>query len=357
MKLCLYCDTIYSMKIIHTADIHLDSPLVGVRDPALRRHELLLALDKLFRYADANNVSAVIIAGDLFDVNFVTEQTVRSVADIFAHSNAAIAVLKGNHGGSASYELLRQLCPQVGFFGEEWTSFKLGNVTVCGRELGVNDDEQWDRLSLDPMRYNIVVLHGDVDDDSYGRINGRVLANSGAKYVALGHRHAFCEHRFGLVRACYSGALEPRGFDESADTGFVEIDTDSDQIRFVRQAIRSVVTRVVNVDGIDSDVALRRAVTDATADVSSENYLNVVFRGELCGGLHAELVAKQALTGRYFALRIADLTVPRVDLQSIMQEVSLRGEFVKLATGIEDEKLRSEVLKMGLAALNGEDLT
>lgn len=344
------------MKIIHTADVHLDSPLVGVQDPTLRRHELILALDKLVRYANANGVSAIIIAGDLFDVSFATEQTVRSVAEIFSHCNAAIAVLKGNHGGSAPYELLSKLCPQVGFFGDEWTSFNLGNVTVCGRELGVNDAEQWAKFSLDPTRYNIVVLHGDVDDDSYGQIDGKALANSGAKYVALGHRHAFREHRFGNVRACYSGVLEARGFDESADTGFVEIDTDRDQIRFVHQAIRSVITRNVNVDGLQSDVALQRAVVDATQGVGRENYLNVVFRGELCAGLHPELVARQMLQGNYFALRIKDTTAPHVDLQALSQEISLRGEFVKLVLGIADESLRSEILKMGLAALNGEDL-
>ena len=32
------------MKIIHTADIHLDSPLSQVGDSAVRRHELLRAV-------------------------------------------------------------------------------------------------------------------------------------------------------------------------------------------------------------------------------------------------------------------------------------------------------------------------
>lgn len=346
------------MKIIHTSDIHLDSPLIGVKDPTLRRHELIVALQKLVEYANANGVSAIIIAGDLFDGSFATEQTVRSVADIFSHSNAAIAVLKGNHDGTTSYDLLQKLCSQsqVAFFGDEWTSFNLGNVTVCGRELGKNDVEQWAKFSLDPMRYNIVVLHGDIDDDTYGLIDTTALANSGAKYIALGHRHAFSEHRFGSVRACYSGVLEARGFDESSDTGFVEIDTDRDQIRFVHKAIRSVVTRVINVDGLQSDVALQRAVVEETSSVGAENYLNVVFRGELFEGLHPELVARQQLKGNYFALRIKVETVPMVDLQEVSQEISLRGEFVKLTMSIPNEELRGEVLKMGLAALNGEDL-
>ena len=35
------------MKIIHTADVHLDSPLAGVADGKLRRRELLRALSNV----------------------------------------------------------------------------------------------------------------------------------------------------------------------------------------------------------------------------------------------------------------------------------------------------------------------
>ena len=342
------------MKIIHTADIHLDSPLVGVANAALRRHELLVALSNMSEYAANNGVSAIIVAGDLFDDSFATSQTVQSVADIVNSSAATWFVLRGNHGGSAPYDKLQKSCSQVHFFDSEWGYFNYGNVTICGRELGNDDAEQWRKLSLDPSRYNVVVLHGDVDDDTYGLIDKRALANSGAKYVALGHRHAYAQLKFGTVRAYYSGALECRGFDEATDSGFVEIDTDTDTVRFVRQAIRSVVTKNIDVTNVASDVALQRAVMDATGDVSPRNYLIVVFSGAASDGLHIEMVAKQALEGRFFALRVKDETRAKVDLRALSQEISLRGEFVKLAMEVNDEQLRDEILKLGLAVLNGE---
>lgn len=344
------------MKIIHTADIHLDSPLVGVKDSGVRRHELLVALANLSEYADNNGVSAIIVAGDLFDDRFTTPQTVQSVAEIIRTGRADWFVLRGNHGGREPYDKLHELVSKIHYFADSWTSYNLGNVTICGRELGTNDVEQWGKLSLDASRYNIVVLHGDVDDDSYGLIDKRTLAASGAKYVALGHRHAFCEHKFGNVRACYSGVPESRGFDEPADTGFVEIDTDTNKIRFVKQAIRSVITKSVDVTNINNDIALERAISDAVGDVSLRNYLNIVFCGTTSGDLHIETVAKQLLADKYFALRIKDETATRVDLQSIMNEVSLRGEFVKLALAVKDEKLRDEIVKLGLAALSGGSL-
>ena len=344
------------MKIIHSADIHLDSPLAGVKDSALRRHELLVALLNLSEYANNNGVSAIIIAGDLFDDSFTTTQTVESVAEIVKTSSAEWFVLRGNHGGRTSYDKLKQICPKIHFFGDSWTAYNLDSVTICGRELGQNDVEQWGRLSLDASRYNILVLHGDIDDASYGLIDKRTLSNCGARYVALGHRHTFAEYKFGSVRACYSGVLESRGFDELTETGFVEIDTDTDKIRFVKQAIRSLITKRIDVSNITTDIALQRAISDAVADVSPHNYLNIVFCGASPGDLHLETVAKQQLSDRFFALRIKDETTARVDLSALTQEISLCSEFVKLAMGVKDEKLRDEVVKLGLAALSGGSL-
>ena len=342
------------MKIIHTADLHLDSPLSGVANSVARRHELLTAFSNLAEYANNNGVAAVVVAGDLFDEHFTTEQTVMSVADIIRSSKAAFFVLRGNHGGSAPYEKLAKLCPEIHFFENDWTSYTLGNVTICGRELGRDDAEQWAKLSLDRSVYNVLVLHGDVDDPSYGLIDRKAIAASGASYVALGHRHAFCPLKFGAVKGAYCGVLEARGFDETAATGFVVVDTDTNEIKFVPQAIRQVVNVSVDVSSVSSDIALQSKIQNAVAEVSPRSYLNLMLVGSAREDLHVEMVARQLLEGRFFALRVKDATVLKVDLQSLIQEISLRGEFVKLASEIEDEQLKEAVLKLGLQHLRGE---
>lgn len=344
------------MKIIHTADIHLDSPLSQVKNSAVRRYELLRALSDMAEYANNNGVAAIIVAGDLFDNEYATEQTVLSVAEIVNRSKAGWYVLQGNHGGCAPYVKLKQAAPRLNLFGNEWSYFNLDNVTVCGRELGADDVAQYGKLTLDPKRYNIVVLHGDVDDDSYGLIDRKALASSNVNYVALGHRHSLAKYGFGSVKACYSGALEPRGFDEPSQTGFVLIDTDKDEIRFVEQHIRRIEQVRVDVSGITSDVALATRLADATSGVDKRNYLNVQFVGALNDGLHLSLVANDALSDKFFALRIDDQTTTAYNLAEIVAEVSLRGEFVKLAMQIRDEQMRDDVIKMGLQALRGEDI-
>lgn len=342
------------MKIIHTADIHLDSPLVGVADSALRRTELLRALSDLSEFADNSGVAAVIVAGDLFDDQFVSEKTVKSVAEIVEKSNAQWFVLRGNHGSETPYKALKTLCPKVNFFGESWQEYRLGNVSLIGRELGRNDESEWQKFSVDPSRYNVLVLHGDWDDPTYGVIDKDVVAKSGVNYVALGHRHSFACFKTGNAKVCYSGVLEPRGFDETSETGFVVIDTDADKVFFQKHYVRKVETVTVDVSEVCTDLSLEKLVLEKVAPVSARNYLNVEFVGSLQEGVRLLPVAQNVLENRFFALRLKDKTVLKVDYEQIKQEVSLRGEFVKLACEIADEKLREEVLSLGLRALNGE---
>lgn len=344
------------MKIIHTADIHLDSPLSQVKDPVKRRYELLQALANLSEYTDNNGCSAIIVAGDLFDDKFTTAQTISSVAQIINDSNAEWYILRGNHGDATPYAKLAKQSQKARFFGEDFTYYNIGNVTICGRELGANDAEQYAKLQLDSSRFNIVVLHGDLDGDGYGLIDRKTLSALPVSYVALGHRHAFAKYKFGRIAACYSGALEPRGFDETAQTGFVELDTETNVIRFVEQSLRSVTTVNVDVTGIASDIELNTKIFQAIQGESPKNYLNAVFSGALTEGVHLELIAREALENRFFALRIEDRTVTPYDVDGLMTEVSLRGEFVKLAMEIQDEQLRSDVLKTGLKALAGEEI-
>ena len=344
------------MKIIHTADIHLDSPVLGVADSRARRAELLRALSDTSKYAASSGVDAIIVAGDLFDDKSVSQQTIASVAKIISDSNAQWYVVRGNHGDVSPYRELARLCPKINFFGDDWTTYEIGDVVICGRELGANDAAYWQELSLNPARFNVLVLHGDVDDPSYGEIDKQAIAAQPIKYVALGHRHAFCQHKFGRVVGAYSGVLEARGFDELAPAGFVLLDTDTGKFNFLSHPIRRVETRNIDVSAVATEYELETLIDDSVAAVSANNYLNAVFCGSLADGIRLETVAADKLKNRFFALRIQNNTVPKHDLDKLKKEVSLRGEFVKLALNIPNETERNEVLRLGLLALSGEEL-
>ena len=75
------------MKIIHCADIHLDSKMethMTRQQAAERGRELLQTFLGLIDYAADNGVRAVVIAGDLFDSARISAVTAGSVLDAMA---------------------------------------------------------------------------------------------------------------------------------------------------------------------------------------------------------------------------------------------------------------------------------
>ena len=61
------------IKILHTGDIHLDSPFSGLdpRSAEIRKNELRAAFTSMMTYAKMNNVDMLLMAGDIFDSEYV----------------------------------------------------------------------------------------------------------------------------------------------------------------------------------------------------------------------------------------------------------------------------------------------
>ena len=70
------------MKIIHCADLHLDSRLnthLDEKRAQERRQELLGTWLRLLEYASKQQVSAILISGDMFDTAAVSGTTANAV--------------------------------------------------------------------------------------------------------------------------------------------------------------------------------------------------------------------------------------------------------------------------------------
>ena len=70
------------LKILHTGDIHLDSPFskLDARRAEIRRGELRTSFISMMQYARKNAVDLILVAGDLFDTEFVTRETMALMA-------------------------------------------------------------------------------------------------------------------------------------------------------------------------------------------------------------------------------------------------------------------------------------
>ena len=72
------------MKIIHCADLHLDSKMtsnLSKEQAKERKMEILRTYSRMIEYAKNNDVKAIIIAGDLFDTRNVSATARNLVKD------------------------------------------------------------------------------------------------------------------------------------------------------------------------------------------------------------------------------------------------------------------------------------
>ena len=89
------------MRIIHCADLHLDSKMTANLDSKKakeRKIELLNTFKSMIDYASSNDVRAIIIAGDLFDKKVVTKTASNTVYQaMIDNPDIVFYYLKGNH--------------------------------------------------------------------------------------------------------------------------------------------------------------------------------------------------------------------------------------------------------------------
>ena len=93
------------MKLIHCADLHLDSPMgthMTMQQASARNTQITDSFLQLTEFARENGVRAVIIAGDLFDGTRVRSRTVDEILAAMERTpEVDYLYLPGNHDGAA----------------------------------------------------------------------------------------------------------------------------------------------------------------------------------------------------------------------------------------------------------------
>ena len=352
------------MKIIHTADIHLDAAMQGKglspERARVRREELREAFLRLAEYARSVGASGVIIAGDLFDRGEVTVRVRRFVLDtIKKYPEMRFFLLFGNHD-SGCFSFSDELPENLTLFSDEWQSVTLGDVVIHGVELtGENFSSVYESFEADPEKLNIAVMHGAVGtSDGEDRINLKKLSGKGIDYLALGHYHSFeigKLDRHGVY--CYPGCLEGRGYDECGDKGFSVINIENGKITadFVKNSIRTVLEVNADMTGADSYFSQKEAVKKALLGVPESSLVRVRTEGALRPSEEKFFSQiERELKDRYFSFEIKDKTGLLIDRTDYEGDISLKGEFIRLVSeSIEDADLRDKIISCGLSALLG----
>lgn len=296
-----------SFRFIHTADIHLDSPLRG-----LSRHEgaaarrirsaTRAALEGLIGEAIEQQVAFVVIAGDLYDgtwKDFHTGLFFAQQMGRLAQARIGAFVLHGNHDAESQITRRLQLPPNVQVFPHRKpATFLLEEPQVALH--GQSFPEQAVSENLVPLYpeprsgyFNIGVLHtglgGMGGHQNYAPCSLDELIAKGYQYWALGHVHQgqlLHEH----PHVVFPGNLQGRHVRETGAKGarlvtvedgqIVDLSTvHTDVVRWARltvcaeayrtveevlQSIREALTRAVASDADGRLLACRIEITGQT---------------------------------------------------------------------------------------------
>ncbi len=219
------------MKIIHCSDVRLNaSPemSLGQEKAEERNSEILLTFVRMVRYAVKNDVSAIMITGNLFVPGEISENEFNIVKEcITGNPGIDFLYISGRHSRDEFTEAMRPFPKNFKNMSE-----LPGGVRYEG-DVVISAQDRAEDVRLSASDLNIV-MH-------YGPINTGAWEGKYIDYLASGGSEALDEGALGnRGRYCYSGTLEGRHFPECGPRGFIRLDISGSTIEpvFVQAAKR-----------------------------------------------------------------------------------------------------------------------
>lgn len=367
------------MKILHIADLHLDSAFsgLGVEESARRRAELRACFADTMRLAAERGVSLVLIAGDLFDTPFCSVETRRAVFDAIRTVGCPVVIAPGNHdhytkNGTYADKALPENAYIFTSNAPSAFDFDDLGVSVVGYAFTSDryeDDPLAAPLPLSRENVNILCAHAELGArlSKYAPISPNAIARAGFVYAALGHVHVAPEPMVaGATTIAYSGFMQGRSFDEPSAGGayIVDLDIHTREISLERICTSRLRYEIERLDITSAEreddviAAISRLIGDR--GYGADTALRVI----LCGSVPSYLTLRTDSLERALGnvglalLQIRDLTVANFDLASLADDATIRGELYRtllpsLDSEDADERVRASLaLRFALAALD-----
>lgn len=356
------------MRLLLFADLHLDAPFAWARPETarLRRRNRREALTRILALADEENVDALLSAGDLFEHDRFTPDTVNFMRESFARTDRPIYLAPGNHDwySARSPYALVEWSPNVHVFTEAtltpisladgltlWGAAHRAPANTDGFFADFRPDRDGIHLALAHASERSALPFQESGKELHAPFDAAELEAAGIAHAFLGHYHVARDRD----RYTYPGNPDPLSFGETDGRGVVLTTVAADgTVTRVRHsvAVSQVHDLLVTLDGCHhvDDVAQRVAM--AIAGLSGS--VRLTLTGEVPAELAVDARALSAL-GEHLdglVIRTSDLQ-PAYDIESIASELTVRGQFVRDAQEIVDDDRRRRVLITGLRALEG----
>ena len=316
------------LKILHSADWHLDSPFAGF--PEAQRSMLKQAQrkipGKIAELCRREDCDLVLLAGDLFDGE-ASWETIEELKKALADCGVPVLIAPGNHDycGHGSPWLEESWPKNVFVF-----TGALESVTIQGLDCRIYGAgyRSMDCAGLlegfraeGPEKYKVAVLHGDPTqaNSPYCPITTAQVRNSGLQYLALGHIHKAGAFQAGQTLCAWSGCPMGRGWDETGEKGVCIVTLgDTADIRAVSLDTLRFYELDVDVDG-DAASAMEMALPAAA---STDFY-----RVSLTGSGAVDIPALKRKFAYLPNLELRDRTEAPVDVWADTDEDTLEGVY------------------------------
>ena len=346
------------IKLLHSGDWHLDSPLQG-RTPqqaAVLRRELLKIPGRIASLCKEEACDLVLLSGDLFDGSY-TQESYRTVYGALQSVGVPVFITPGNHDyicPDSPYE--KEVWPEnVYIFKKqqiEWVDIPALSLRVYGAGFeGMDCPSLLEGFQAEGRA--VGVFHGDPTqvNSPYNPVTKTQVAQSRLQYLALGHVHKGDSFRAGDTLCAWPGCPMGRGWDEEGEKGVLLVSLD--------ETVRTKFVPLRTPQFFDLAVDAAKGVGSVLPAVPGDDFYRVTLTGE------AECVDLEALQAEFAAfpnLVLRDQTTKPVDIWAGAGEDNFQGMYFGLlrdALGDADEETKETILlaaKLSRQILDGQEV-
>ncbi len=367
------------IKVLHCADIHLESPFHSKsrEQSALMRRELKKSFLSLINTVKEEKIDVVIIAGDVFDTPYVSAETAAFFKEAVSEvPNTTFVISPGNHdpysesgvyGGTFPENVYVFKSTELSYIDIENTNLRIYGYAFVGTNtleacpfIGVRPEDE--------SKINILCGHAEVGDplSPYCPVSISDIENSGFDYCGFGHIHLNEGVKTaGSVPYAYSGCLNGRDFGETGAKGAIKITFDGKKPTFETKIFSTYTYEEITLDvsGVTDGSELRRRISSLVSEYNEQTFLRIELVGFVPTTLNIDVKALEDETSGVFYIEIRDLTLPLFGTEQLRSDPTIIGEFFRsllpmLENGTPDERrTAAKALRIGIAALRGENIS
>jgi DNA repair exonuclease SbcCD nuclease subunit len=341
------------MKILHSADLHLDAPFTGRTEAQAQalKQALLSVPGRLAELCRRENCDLVLLSGDLFD-GVWSRDSFTALRNALEEMAVPVFIAPGNHDFFS---------PNSPYLAENWpenvhifTRPEIESVVIPELDCRIYG-AGYRSMDCDGLlegfcaegteRWHIGVLHGDPTqiNSPYCPITANQIRESGLDYLALGHIHKTGSIRAGETLCAWPGCPMGRGYDELDAKGTI--------IVTLEDIVQAEFVPLNTPRFFDYEVA---PGTDPVATLSSllpalgdENFYRITLTGE---SQELDIPALLSAFAQFPNLELRDRTTPPLDIWGSASEDTLEGVYFRLLKSAADEADASTRETLTLAA-------